>query len=134
MSEGDVYVASTHPGPLRQCEIVTDLRQVLPTPGAGWSTEAPRVEIVKHPVAVVLSQDCDLTQDFVTRSSENPDPNLFLQSVVLCDVFLASEYRQRPKMSNIWKQLSQNNKERYHYLSRCGPRKMPLEMASTASS
>ncbi|MBZ5706491.1 MAG: hypothetical protein LAN63_14160 [Acidobacteriia bacterium] len=121
MAEGDVYAPSTAAGPLRQCEVISDLRQLVPIPGAAWSNESPQAEIIRHPFAVVFSQDCDLTQDFTTRFSADPDHKLMLDSVLLCEAFSATAYRQEPKMGNIWKQLTQNNLERYHYLSKIKP-------------
>jgi len=117
----EVYARSNPSGPLRHCEIISNIRQIIPTPGASWSGEVPRIEIIKHPFAVILSQDCDLTQDFDARSAETPDPNLMLSSVLLCEAALASDYRQRPKMGNIWKQLRQNDLVRYHYLCKIMP-------------
>jgi hypothetical protein len=116
----NVYTRSDPSGPLRQCEILCDIRQVAPLPGASWSA-SPSVEIIRHPYAVVLSQGCDLTQDFDSRSSQNIDPNLTLPCVTLCEAALASDYRQRPKMGNIWKQLRQNDLTRYHFLCKILP-------------
>lgn len=116
---GDFYAASANT-PLRQCEIVCDLKQVVPTPAAAWA-EQPDIEVIDHPFAVVLSQDCDLEQDFEARFTDNPELRLQIPSVLFCEAFLAVDKRQEPKMGDIWKQLTQNKLERFQYLAAVQP-------------
>ena len=111
----DFYVPSADK-PLRQCEIVSDLKQLTPIPGAGWS-DAPDIEIIDHPFAIVLSQDCDLEQDYQARFSEPPDLRFQIPSILFCQASLATQKREEPKIGNIWKQLTQNNLERFQYLA-----------------
>lgn len=114
---GQCYAPSSGTTPLRQCEILSGVRQLAPKAGDAWS-ESPRFDLIGHPYAIVLSQDCDLEQDYRSRSVSPPDPRLMLPSVLLCEAVPASEEKQQPKISAIWKQVTQNNHERFHYLSR----------------
>lgn len=85
----------------------------------------PKVLLRYHPLAVVLSQDCDLDQDFSTRSVQrapvgNAALNNALSSIIFCEVVTASELRGAggPDMdSKTWKRVRFNKDERYHFLA-----------------
>lgn len=78
---------------------------------------------------IVLSQDCDLEQDFWNRSNLDSKTNdKYLQSVLLCPAYIAEAFRKglhledlQLKMQdwpskNDWKRIVQNREARYHYL------------------
>lgn len=83
------------------------------------------------PFAIVLTQDCDLEQDYNYR---NPTPEMkipsndkFLQSILICPAYLSEEFKQGNHLSELklkmtvwggeqWKYIKQNQNERYHFL------------------
>jgi hypothetical protein len=88
-----------------------------------------RIEFREHPLALVLSQDCDLEQDFRTREGlsereddntqgKEPSSNNLLTAILFCEVVGADELRVSPDMdSKTWKRVKFNKDERYQYLS-----------------
>lgn len=121
--EGKLY-APSQGGPLRQGEILSDLIETRMVSVS--KDQAPQVDLVTHPFALILSQDCDLDLDFQARNSpeavSHPDDKL-LPSVLLCQATSATELRSHLSDSQIWKQITQNKNERYQYL-----RGVPAEM------
>src|SRR5713101_584176 len=70
---------------------------------------------------MVLSQDCDLEQDFKERQKENG--GIVLPNVLLCDVFHADVLRAKVRdeenlASREWRVLRQNKNERFQFLNR----------------
>jgi hypothetical protein len=87
------------------------------------SLEKPPLQInqVLHPLAVTVSQGCDLEQDFLARKGA-VKPDKVAPSVLFCEVVTASELRSLvPKDSKIWARISQNNDERYHFFQAVTP-------------
>lgn len=78
----------------------------------------PSVVQVDFPFAVVLSQACDLIQDFSGRQSDKPQ----LPDVLFCQLPFAQDLKAGCGGSDIWKRIRQNKDERYHFLE-----KIPLE-------
>jgi hypothetical protein len=74
-----------------------------------------RISPLVHPLAVTISQGCDLEQDFhARRGTVNADKAI--PSVLFCEVIAASQLRGLlPRDSKIWARVSQNNDERYHF-------------------
>ncbi len=71
---------------------------------------------IVHPYVVVISQDCDLEQDYGARIGQVPDDKL-LTHVLVCALFTKDELKIRSKIgSDLWKSVRQNQDERYHYL------------------
>jgi hypothetical protein len=108
-----VYARSTA-GCLRQGEIIEALTQ-------------PRIDVEKlragelqvhrvtHGLVIVLSQDCDLEQDYSRRSNSETDD--LLPSVVFCAVEDAVTFRGTTSLnSKEWKRVERNNEPRYHFL------------------
>lgn len=97
-----------------------------------------RVEIskIRYQYVMVLSQECDLTQDFTERQ-KNPEKDTItydkiLQSVVVVPMFNFEHFKDGSHLSNLGftmakdytnqsktpaKTLKQNNNPRYHYLA-----------------
>lgn len=79
--------------------------------------------------AVVLTQDCDLEQDYRNRSdSGRKDNDKYLQSILLCPAYQAEQLHQGTHLAeqaltmqsfntDRWKSIRSNNVYRYHYLS-----------------
>lgn len=113
-----IYVRSEG-GTLRQGEIITNLPQFrLNVDMIG--TDSQEADFELHPFAVVLSQDCDLEQDWKARQPPAvQDPNAaqrLLPSVLLAQVHRAADLRGRAPSSDLWKRIKQNKDERYHFL------------------
>jgi hypothetical protein len=95
---------------LRQSEIITDLTQYVYDPVAGGAVT------VVQPYVVVLTQDCDLLQDYERRQSgESGTLNgiLFYEAQPTPDARLGM-----PRGGDIWKRVYNNKDERYHYLEK----------------
>ncbi len=103
---------------LRQGEILSNVVRIrldLATLG----TEAMGIITVTHELAVVLTQDCDLAQDFTVRlAGRESDKNL--PNILFCNVAKADDLRGTPQTTGInsemWKRISQNKDDRYHFL------------------
>jgi hypothetical protein len=77
-----------------------------------------RVESWDHPLAVVVSQDCDLEKDYRGRPGQRP----FLYNVLLCDVREAEDLHQRlhaeeNTSSKEWRTIRENRTPRFQFLS-----------------
>jgi hypothetical protein len=116
-------------GPIRQAELLSSVWefQVVGVPPEDDSEVETRQ--VEHPLAVVLSQDCDLEQDFDFRfpaegeppSRENSDGSpRTISHVIFCDAYPESELKRRlPEGlgSKDFRKIGQNQNERYHALN-----------------
>jgi len=122
--EVNIY-AKCSGGPIRQGELITSLREVHLSIEPQFSDTNPKLIFLDHPIAVVLSQDCDLEQDYRTRSAEGASKagqalNNLLSSIMFCEVVTAEELRNAGSDmdSKTWKRVSFNKDERYHYLAK----------------
>lgn len=107
---------------LRQGEILSGVVQAyLRIESVG--TPEPRVIVRTHRFAVVVSQDCDLTQDHAKRFPTPLAPEKLIPSVLLCEAFPADELftviiDTHGKKSKAWDRIQQNNDPRYHFLQK----------------
>jgi len=101
------------------------------------------IESFVYPYAVVLSQECDLTQDSKARESsqvaggESSAIDKIVPSVLLCPAYQAEKLREGthieeafgvrvPRKTNpIYSQIERNNSARFHYLSGYRPLQVP---------
>src|SRR5262249_28412223 len=112
---------------LRQTEIISSVIQVhldLETLGQN----DVRVIQISHPLAILLTQDCDLEQDFKVRTQLEQETNpskkndlclsdKLLPSVLFCNVVTAQQQRSAKGInSEMWTRIKQNKDERYHFL------------------
>jgi hypothetical protein len=118
-----IYVPSHlgMPAQLRQGEILCNLTQIhldLKTVGLQEISVLPKI----HDYAVILSQDCDLEQDFKARVGQNTQDKL-IPSILFCEVITAEQLRQSPggMNSSIWGRVRTNKDERYQFLQRVEP-------------
>jgi hypothetical protein len=114
-----IYAAVPDGSRLRQGELLTDLVQFtldLATIGQ----EQPGFFRTTHPFAIIVSQDCDLEQDFHLRTQDKASVKR-LPSVLFTQAFAAAELRPTVGGSDIWKRVVQNKDERYHYLQMVEP-------------
>ena len=103
-------------GALRQGEILADVIQSRLNVDSVRQGGALLADLVTHPYAVVLSQDCDLEQDYKRRQAGG-SPTAELPAVLLCEAFAAVELEAKlAPGSETRKRFRQNKDERYHYL------------------
>lgn len=81
---------------------------------AKFADDVPSLQRVEYPYALVLSQSCDLVQDFTARQSGKVQ----LPDVIFCHAPTAEELRSACGGSDIWKRIKQNKDERYHFLEK----------------
>jgi hypothetical protein len=112
-----IYQPSVPSGALRQGEILTNLVQVCLQPDTLFSG-APVLDPMIHPFAIVMSQDCDLDQDFKARQGQGSDEKK-LPNVLFCEVITAEQLRGFEGInSTIWARVKINKDERYQFLQR----------------
>jgi hypothetical protein len=101
-------------------EIVSDLVRFRLDVGKMAEAE-PSIEKIVYPYAVVLSQACDLAQDFTARRQNRPQ---VLPDVFFCHLPIAEELKfPRGELnSKLWDRVHKNKDERYHFLQ-----KIPVE-------
>ena len=119
------YLPALDAGALRQGEILGELwtHRAL-TVG---HTDAPEIRSFRHALAVVLTADCDLLQDFNVRFAEqeqpadpvpkdqNEDHPAIVPFTILCELFMDQQVRGRGGLNrDLWRRVVQNQDERYH--------------------
>jgi hypothetical protein len=109
-----IYIPSDPVGPLRQSEILTGLVQVR----LDLTVDAAEggLEIVDHPYVVVLSQDCDLTQDFEAKTNGSAGSDKLLPSILFCEAVVAQNIRANIQNKHLWRKVVNNKDERYQVL------------------
>lgn len=118
-----IYVASPTQGELRQGEILTDLVQAHLDIETVDDSSIPKINLRKHPYAIIVSQDCDLLQDYRARNGGAVKPDKLLPNILFCEVTTAEELcLGRPSMNSREQKLFAMNKvERYHFLQKVPP-------------
>jgi len=106
---------------LRQGEILTHLGQFRPDI-ASLGTDSTAGRLFWHPFAVILTQDCDLEQDFHVRSAGKESDKL-LPGILFCEVATAEEVHGRTRQINakLWDGIKINNNVRFHFLQKVEP-------------
>lgn len=121
----DCYGCSPEIGsPFRQGEIFSNVVEVRLDPDSLTGDPDAEFELTAtvHPIAVLVTQDCDLDWDFKARIEADPikkskSQNKLLPNLLFCEVLPAEELRGNQALaSDIWKRVKQNQDERYHYL------------------
>jgi hypothetical protein len=114
-SSSVIYLASETAGALWCCEILSKVvqrRQSLPS----LREAEPELETIVHPFCIIVSQDCDLEQDFVLRQKDRLAVSA-LPNVLACEVSTSAELKGAvPAGKDIWKRIVQNKDERYQFL------------------
>ena len=119
------YEAAPDAVALRQGELLLDLTEHR----AFGLNDVGRLEylIVSHAAVVIVSQDCDLEQDYALRfppEQERPATEEIeahvnsLPQVLLCEAYGEGELRARVASfgTKDWRRVVQNQNERYHCL------------------
>lgn len=106
---------------LKQGEVLTDVWEHIVT----HSTSEIRLDTVEtesehHLWVIVMNSYCDLVRDYDARNQvNNSDDNMTeeLPQVILCDAFTEEIVRRAPGINgSIWRQITTNQKTRYHHL------------------
>jgi hypothetical protein len=115
-----VYQASDVNAALWCCEILSDVAQRRQSLQSLREAD-PELETIVHPYCIVVSQDCDLEQDFQIRQAGGT-PTPALPNVLLCEVSSATDLKGAvPAGRDIWKRIIQNKDERYQFLQAVDP-------------
>ena len=110
---------------LRQGEILTNLVQIqvnLESIETAQNNTNYSVTPFVHPYAIIVSQDCDLEQDFNFRFHKRGKERHRLPSVLFCEVIEAKELVQGERNQNIFqsrtvrKNFQDNNDYRFHFI------------------
>ena len=99
--------------------------------GSGYSIIEKEV-----PYIVVLTQDCDLEQDFNNRAQISEKHDKYIDSILVCPAYLAEEFREGKHLeifdlkmerwdTKRYKQIKTQNNYRYHYLEGYQPYQIP---------
>lgn len=116
---------------IRQGEILTGVRayqvvaqEMRDEPQTGDDSQF--IESIRHPYAVVLTQDCDLAQDFRDRralssAEEFKKSHRAIPTIFLLEVSTAMELKHDPRRylnSKEMQQVVRNNHLRYHFIEK----------------
>ncbi len=111
-----IYIPSTGDQALRQSEILSSLRQ--PAPVSISSKNEVTIELVIHPYALLITQDCDLDWDFKARNSLAPEEKQ-IPDLLFCHLQTAVALKPLvPHGSTFWKRIQKNQEERYQFLQK----------------
>lgn len=118
-----IYLPADLEGELRQGEIVTGLLHSAVTGKSlvqymtSGNTTGTEISVLRYEYAVVMTQDCDLEQDFKVRAAGGMSDKL-LQHILFCEAAPADNFQEDPalKSREIRKQFANNKMERYQYL------------------
>lgn len=124
-----IYEIVPDDSPLRQGEILTNVTQII-IDLKSISDELKSVTPIIHPIAIVVSQDCDLDWDFKAKLTVNQENKNFnnkdLPNILICMAITAQELRDRDKdlpkdvtkeiNSTSWNEIKKNKHERYYFL------------------
>ncbi|MGB7533969.1 MAG: hypothetical protein WA977_13505 [Halobacteriota archaeon] len=92
--------------------------------------EKIEIDKIEIPFFVVLTQSCDLEQDFKDRNkSVNVKRDKYIQSILVCPAYFVDSVRTGKHLeafdlimekynSERWNIIKKNNNERYHFLER----------------
>src|SRR4051795_3893948 len=82
---GTVYEPSSPDSALRQGEILSDVVQTLVVIETLGRDRELQVDFKQHPLVIVLSQDCDLDQDYQSRLP-NTTKDRTIPNILFCEV------------------------------------------------
>ena len=108
---------------LRQGEILSNIltihRVVSDLPDESQYNE------ISIPLGIIITQDCDLEQDYNERGEDNHSTSdKIIPSVLLARVYLAEEVKERSTQGkNDWKsqKIAINNNPRFHFMDNLSP-------------
>lgn len=113
------YAPSPTEGALRQGGILSDVVQVLPRLES-IGTDRLEAEAIRHKLAIVLTQECDLEQCFrkldggTTGYTNVPLPSILLAEIVSLAMINGGVAASSKRPSRDWEIIAQNNNPRFH--------------------
>ncbi len=116
-----IFVVPEVDGAVRQCEILSGVIQHCFDLD---KLKSDQFEVLRptHPFAVVLTQDCDLVQDYAARFGTPQKKGSQIPGVLLCEAIEAEILRGRQGMhSKLWDPIKKNKNERYQFLESAPP-------------
>jgi hypothetical protein len=113
----EIYRSAIAGGRLSQGEIIQDLIEWTPSYAANAEDTVDGVAPIVHQFAVVLTQDCDLEQDWKgSEVAKRKDRDLL--NILICPANNAESLRQKQSInSERWTPIRNNKNERYQYLA-----------------
>ncbi|MEA1883500.1 MAG: hypothetical protein U9N62_03145 [Thermotogota bacterium] len=98
-------------------------------PVNGESDAELEITEIEYPYAVVLSQECDLEQDFTNRKMTQDKQDKFLPAILFAPAYLAQQLKEGIHLEKVglkmerinsanWKISKQNRNLRYHFLKK----------------
>ena len=128
-----IYLSSSLDGALRQGEILSELVQVkIKLERILSESDYQGIDLI-HQLAIIVTQDCDLEQDYKARFIGSAGKHRLLPNILFCeaefadgfrnghkDEKLSEDKRERSRLinSNGWKIIQQNKDERFHFLQK----------------
>lgn len=117
------YIASPKSGPFLQTEILSGVIEYRLALDSISSPDGLEFESITHSYAIIVSQDCDLSQDYSRReklkreglSPEAVDEKL-LPRILLCEVSPESAISGAMQGMTVRDRFRQNKEERYQFL------------------
>lgn len=110
---------------LKQGEILTNVVELHVKPNSIKNLDSDSLYVVnpiKHPFAIIVSQDCDLEQDFNYRFKDKGNPRHELPSVLFCQAQSVKNFQNSADYKNLFKSrtfknyFTNNNEFRYHFI------------------
>lgn len=102
-----------------------------------YQNEEKAIISITLPYAIVLSQDCDLEQDYNQRQDNASSTNdKFMQSILVCPAYIAESFKRGEHLKNMglimntwgrdkWKDIKSNQNQRFHYFPNDPANNMP---------
>lgn len=115
-----IYERSSLEGPLRQGEILTNIIQLKLVVDSLELNEGLDFDPVIHPYAIIVTQDCDVIQDFAPRQQQQESDKI-IPSILFCEATTAEGLSSQIKGTDIRKRVKQNKDERYQFLEKVAP-------------
>jgi hypothetical protein len=115
------YIAVQPGERLHQGEVLQGLIQVRQSLKTISGDGPPQLDEIVHPFAIVMTQDCDLEQDFNFRTGtvQGSSP---LANILFCEAMATADFKAKvPQGKDIWKRVIQNKDERYQCLEAVPP-------------
>ena len=118
------YISSRALGPLRQSEILSNVHQHRITLESLNNPDGVEVDPIDHELSIIISQDCDLEQDFRRREELRANGGVLdrfdtklLPSILLCEVSAEAAINAAVRgQRDSRQQFRQNKLERYQFL------------------
>ena len=124
-SEPQFYIASLADGSFLQTEILSDVTEYRLIADSILSDEGLEIVPIIHKLAIIVSQDCDLEQDYHRRRElkesgqvTDAEDEKLLPSILLCEVASESAIAAALKVQGrtVRERFRQNKEERYQFL------------------